>query len=394
VTEKQVPDWADNNLSKELSVLRARGEGQEIEYIESFPKQAHDLAKEIAAFASCNPGTILLGVSNDGELKGLDGTSTSDERDRYLRRIEGICRGPVKPAVTPTVKYAYEDGKSVIVIFVPKGSQPIYYSNDKPYVRHITESRPADPHEVIDLIRKWLPPDQIGEEEVDPFSQLISELSSVIIEVLIYGEQAEQRDCNPWLDMWRSQFAQAASDLRDISVNDIAIEKGISDELNELANSLDAVANFTMTMGCWPELKVKIEEIIEKSKAIKSKWVDSISLSQDSINQVKKAIFESARKLSNLNERAQDEDYIFRKTEDFQSEASDIGNLLLRVSYYDLDLIKEGLSLELRPIARDLHLIETERIYLDGGHSINKLVDRVKKACNDLEEILKNIGEV
>ena len=220
LTEAIIPDWADSNLSKELAILRSRGECQEIEYMESFPTQAHDLAKEIAAFASCNPGTILIGVSDDGELKGLDDASTPEDRDRYLRRIEGICRGPVKPAITPTVKYAYEDKKAVIVIFVPKGSQPIYYSNDKPYVRHITESRPAEPHEVIELIRKWLPADQLAEEEFDPFSLLISELSSIIIEVLMFGEEAEQRDCNPWLDLWRSQFAQAASDLINTSVND------------------------------------------------------------------------------------------------------------------------------------------------------------------------------
>ena len=393
MTEKQIPNWADSNLSKELSVLRARGEGQEIEYMESFPKQAHDLAKEIAAFASCNAGTILIGVLDDGELKGLDDASTSEERDNYLRRIEGICRGPVKPAITPTVKYAYEDDKAVIVIFVPKGSQPIYYSNGKPYVRHITESRPAEPHEVVDLIRKWLPLDQIGQEEVDPFSQLISELSSVIIEVLIYAEEAEQRDCNPWLDIWRSQFAQSASDLRDIAVNDTAIEKGLPDELNELANALDAVANFTMTMGCWPELKVKIKDVLERSKDIKSKWIDAMPLSQDSISQVKRTIIESARKLSNLSERAQDEDYIFQKTEDFQSEGSEIGYLLLRVSYYNLDSVKDGLSSQLQPIARDLHLIEIERLYLDGGHSINKLVERVKKDSSDVAKILRTIDK-
>jgi len=203
---KNIPNWADENLSKDLPVLRARGENQDLEYMDCFPKNTHELAKEIAAFATTNAGTILIGVSDDGELKGIKDTTTPEERDNYLRRIEGICRRTVKPSITPTVKYSCEDSKTVIIIFVPKGSQPVYYSSGKPYIRHITESRPAEPHEVIELIRQWLPVDQIGEEEVDPFSQIISELSSVIIEVIIYAEEAEQRNCNPWLDMWRSQF--------------------------------------------------------------------------------------------------------------------------------------------------------------------------------------------
>lgn len=392
MAEIRIPDWADVDLSKDLSVLRSGGESQEIEYMECFPKQAHDLAKEIAAFASSNSGTILIGVSNDGSLKGLENASTLEERDDYLRRVEGICRGTVKPAITPVVKYGCEDEKTVLFVFVPKGNQPVYYANGKPYVRHITESRPAEPHEVIELIRKWLPADQLGVEEVDPFSQLLSDLSSVIIEILIYGEEAEERNCNPWLDMWRSQFAQAGSDLRNIAVNDSAIEKGLPDELNELANSLDAVAHFTMTLGCWPELKKNIDEVLTKARSVKEKWIDPMPLSPESIKQIKKTILESERKLSNLCKRAEDEDYVFRKTEDFQSEASEIGYLLLHASHYNVDSMKENLSSELQPIARDLHVVETARLYTDGGHSIKTLVERVRNDSNQLSKIVTSIA--
>ena len=58
------PEWADDQWSKDLPVLRARGENQDLEYMESFPQTARDLAREIAAFATTNQGTILIGVSN------------------------------------------------------------------------------------------------------------------------------------------------------------------------------------------------------------------------------------------------------------------------------------------------------------------------------------------
>jgi len=388
LAEMRIPDWADIDLSKELSVLRSRGESQEIEYMESFPKQAHDLAKEIAAFASSNSGTILVGVSNDGSLKGLEDASTPEDRDSYSRRIEGICRGTVKPSITPVVKYACEDEKTVLFIFVPKGNQPVYYANDRPYVRHITESRPAEPHEVIELIRKWLPADQLGEEEVDPFSQLLSELSSVIIEILIYGEEAEQRDCNPWLDMWRSQFAQAASDLRDIAVNDFAIQKGLSDKLSELADILEGVASVTLTMGMWNDLKDNTTKAVEKATMIRALWIDTKALSEASLMQVKKVIIESARKLSNLCIRAKDGDYVWRNADSFQAEVSEIGYSLLRISYYNLDGIKENLGWELQTVARNLHLVETIRLYLDGGNSIRRLVEQVQHYSDELNKIV------
>lgn len=67
-----VPEWANERLSSELAVLRARGESQNLEYMVVFPQQARDLGKEIAAFATSNAGVILLGVSDEGDLVGLN----------------------------------------------------------------------------------------------------------------------------------------------------------------------------------------------------------------------------------------------------------------------------------------------------------------------------------
>jgi hypothetical protein len=51
----ETPPWADEQLSKDLPHLRARGENQDLEYMESFPQNMRDLGKEIAAFATSNP---------------------------------------------------------------------------------------------------------------------------------------------------------------------------------------------------------------------------------------------------------------------------------------------------------------------------------------------------
>jgi predicted HTH transcriptional regulator len=106
------PKWADEQLSNDLPKLRARGENQDLEYIESFPSNARELGKEIAAFASSNQGTILIGVADNGDLIGLNKAKTLEARDELIQRIEGICKGTIKPSITPIARFACEDNRN------------------------------------------------------------------------------------------------------------------------------------------------------------------------------------------------------------------------------------------------------------------------------------------
>lgn len=124
-----IPSWTDEELSIDLPDLRARGEGQNLEYKEKFPDNTSDLAKEIAAFATSNQGTILIGVSDSGNLVGINNGYDKKVRDNLLQRLEGISRGTVKPAITPVAKFAVENEQVVLVINVQHGTQPIYYSH-------------------------------------------------------------------------------------------------------------------------------------------------------------------------------------------------------------------------------------------------------------------------
>ena len=92
------PNGPDAALSKELPALRSQGEGQQLEFKEDFPAQGHDLAKEVAAFASSGGGRILLGVADDVRLVGLTAPDAA-ARDAHVRRAQGIVS-----SVRPTVK--------------------------------------------------------------------------------------------------------------------------------------------------------------------------------------------------------------------------------------------------------------------------------------------------
>ena len=58
-----------DSLSEMLPVLRDEGEGQRVKFIAKYPENEYELSREIAAFVSSNPRTILIGVSETGTLK-------------------------------------------------------------------------------------------------------------------------------------------------------------------------------------------------------------------------------------------------------------------------------------------------------------------------------------
>jgi hypothetical protein len=140
----------------DLLAVQKDGEGQELEFMVKCPDHPHDLAKEVAAFGSSNPGTIFLGVNDEGEIVGLDGVATIKDRDRLQTRVETICANSVSPPLITRTSFEEYDNNRVLRIEVPKGPEPVYFSNDRPYVRHGSLSRPARPQEVTELVRRWL----------------------------------------------------------------------------------------------------------------------------------------------------------------------------------------------------------------------------------------------
>jgi len=391
-----IPDWADQQLSADLPILRACGESQELEYKEIFPEHVRDLAKEIAAFATSNTGTILLGVSNSGDLVGLEEVDIASGRDQLLRRLEGICAGTVKPSITPTAKFAVEAGKVVLVLVVPKGAQPIYYVGNIPYIRHLTEARPADPHEVVELVRGYISEGVIGaiDEEPDKKQELYSELARILNGILIYADEADDRAVNPWLDMWRSEFGYAASELREIAVQETALEEGVSEELNKLADALNAVASFQLTLGCGQELERLTLEAAKHAEEIKKQRIDSIPLSENSLKQVRELIYTTSRKLEGLTARASNM-VDSGQIEDLQSEASGVGMTLLHVAYYNIDQIGVGnIKDNLLEVGHELHLVETMRLYMDGGRSVQAVIDRVSSSSEKLAKIVALLSDV
>ena len=388
------PEWADERLSVDLVVLRSQGESQKLEFIERFPDQVRDLGKEIAAFATSNAGTILLGVSDSGDLVGLLEAETAVGRDTLLRRLEGICRGTVKPAMTPVARFAVEDGKVVLVMQVPKGRQPVYYCGSIPYLRHLTESRPAEPHEVIELISDYVPQIAVSSDDARASSrrQLYYVLAGIVVDVLICADEASERLVSPWLDMWRSEFEYSATGLRELAVQDMAIEEGISAELSAFAEMLDQVAKLHMVIGSGPELLDLVRRVRDEALRFKKERVERANVIEESLNELREAVVVTSRKVRNLVERARG---LLESgdTERVQLEAASLGRILLGYSYRGAEVFGDEVAIDMREIGRDLHLLETKRLYMDGGQSQQEVYGRLSQANKNLELLLSRLPE-
>lgn len=110
----------------------AEGEHQQQDFKYEI-EDAHKIAKSVVAFANTDGGRLLIGVKDNGRIKGV----ASDEE---LYMAEAAAEMYSKPEVKFEVKRWNVEGKEVLEIYIPKSSaKPHFVKNkkgpDKAYVR-------------------------------------------------------------------------------------------------------------------------------------------------------------------------------------------------------------------------------------------------------------------
>jgi len=65
---------------EKLKTLIKQGEGYHLEFKQSIPYKASDLAEEICAFANAAGGTVLIGVDDKGTITGVSLDNASKSR--------------------------------------------------------------------------------------------------------------------------------------------------------------------------------------------------------------------------------------------------------------------------------------------------------------------------
>ena len=107
----------------DLLKLISRGENECLECKESL-RLKDEIGQAVSAFSNANGGSILIGVSNDGKVIGVDiGRNTLEELANYLKRN-------TDPAIFPSVKVLDAEGKEIIVIDVKESAEkPVFFKN-------------------------------------------------------------------------------------------------------------------------------------------------------------------------------------------------------------------------------------------------------------------------
>ena len=104
------------------------------------------IAKIIASFASTKGGRIYIGIDDGGNVIGLN--MSYKEFDQFENHISNITADSITPTVQVSVDKFIVGDKIFIQIKVPKGSEPLYCVNNRPYIRVLTTSRPAKINEI------------------------------------------------------------------------------------------------------------------------------------------------------------------------------------------------------------------------------------------------------
>ncbi|MFW6083470.1 MAG: RNA-binding domain-containing protein [Thermoplasmatota archaeon] len=119
-----------------LNLLK-RGETQEIEFKTRVPK---DIGEEICALANSNGGTILIGISDEGDLTGCNIKNSKEKISQHLNNI------------TPPVEVEYDqtniDEKEFLVVYVPK-SDHLCGIGGTVFLRTGTSKRPLSIQEIL-----------------------------------------------------------------------------------------------------------------------------------------------------------------------------------------------------------------------------------------------------
>jgi len=124
--------------SKELKLLIKEGEGYKIEFKESLS----NIDKEMVAFANSSGGRILLGVTDDGQIKGI---SVSNRLKSQIQDISNNCRP--KPFIL------FEEIGNILVINVREGTDKPYECASGFFKRIGPNSQKITRNEIIEIFK-------------------------------------------------------------------------------------------------------------------------------------------------------------------------------------------------------------------------------------------------
>lgn len=104
--------------------LILQGEGTTLDFKKTITS-VEKIAKSLVAFANNKGGQLLIGVADDGAIKGVK----SEDEERYMitKSAHQFC----KPAIEPEFEEIYVDDKLVLVVKIAQSDTKPHYALDE-----------------------------------------------------------------------------------------------------------------------------------------------------------------------------------------------------------------------------------------------------------------------
>jgi ATP-dependent DNA helicase RecG len=111
--------------------------------------------KSLVAFSNdyqeSGGGVLVFGVNP--KTRAIEGIES--EADELMQRITGLCRdGNIVPSIAPSMHPLIMDGKTLLIVQVPKSGRRPHRANNICYIRIGSENQRATPDEEFELIRR------------------------------------------------------------------------------------------------------------------------------------------------------------------------------------------------------------------------------------------------
>ena len=106
-----------------IKSLILQGEGVQLDFKKTITN-TEKIAKSLVAFSNNKGGTLLIGVADDGTIKGVK----SEEEEKYM--ILTAAHQCCKPAIEPSFEEIYVDDKLILVVNIPESNVKPHYAID------------------------------------------------------------------------------------------------------------------------------------------------------------------------------------------------------------------------------------------------------------------------
>jgi predicted HTH transcriptional regulator len=103
--------------------LILQGEGTSLDFKKTITN-TEKIAKSLVAFANNKGGKLLIGVADDGSIKGVK----SEDEEKYM--INKAAHQFCKPAIEPAFEEVYVDDKLVLVVSIEESDTKPHYALD------------------------------------------------------------------------------------------------------------------------------------------------------------------------------------------------------------------------------------------------------------------------